>query len=107
MIEKLRIGWKDFDIIEKEPDEDLISGGNFCYGRIRYDDQQILLNSNYSEAQKTTTLIHEAMHALDDAYDLELTERQVVCLGNGIASLIADNPELLEELKALYKSTSE
>jgi hypothetical protein len=107
MLKRLKIGWKDYEVEEKEPDGDLISGGDICYGRIHYDDPRIIINSKYSKSQKVTTLIHEAIHGIDELYDLDLTEKQVVCLGNGFAMLIKDNPSIIKAFKALYKSTSE
>jgi hypothetical protein len=107
VINRLKIGWKTYEVFEKAVDDDLISGGDRCYGRIVYGDQQIYINSEYPETQKTTTLIHEALHAIDDAYDIGLEENQVIRVGNGIAALISDNPALLDELKILCKSTSE
>ena len=107
MLKRLKIGWKNYEISEKTVDADLISGGDRCYGRIVYGDQRIYINSEYPETQKTTTLMHEAVHGIDDLMCLGLEEKQVSALANGIAALISDNPELLEEMKILCKSTSE
>ena len=107
MINKLKIGWKIYDVVEKEPNGDLIMGGDLCYGKIQHDERKIFINSSYDAAQKITTLIHEAIHGIEDLMNLELEEKQVSAMANGIATLIADNPQLIKEFKTLYKSASE
>lgn len=49
----------------------------------------------YDEAD---TLIHECLHALDERFQLNLTERQIYCTTVGLLSLLQDNPNLLQYL---------
>jgi hypothetical protein len=49
----------------------------------------------YDEAD---TLVHECLHALDERFQLNLTERQVYCTTVGLLSLLQDNPNMLQYL---------
>lgn len=33
---KVKIGWKEYKILEQAPDEALIDGGTICYGQVFY-----------------------------------------------------------------------
>jgi hypothetical protein len=48
-------------------------------------------NLTVSEAGKTETLIHELIHHIDWAFQLRLTERQVLCIARGLLAVIRDN----------------
>ena len=107
MIDRLKVGWKVYDVIYTEPDSNLILGGDHCYGKIHHDEQKIYINTQYDDTQKITTIIHEALHGIENLMSFDLEEKHVSALANGIAMIIADNPGLLTEMKILCKSTSE
>jgi len=91
---RIKIGWREYNIKIREPDFDLIHEGQECYGQIKYQRNEILLNSLYPEDQQKTTLIHETLHGLDGVYGIGLDEKQVEQLGNALMGLIVDNPNL-------------
>lgn len=72
----------------------LNSDDGICYGRIFHDKREIYLNGDYDEDQQKATLLHEAIHAIDELYGIRISEEQVEQLGNGLYSLIKDNPDL-------------
>lgn len=92
---KVKIGWKEYKILEQAPDEALIDGGTICYGQVFYDRQEIYINKNYRKKHKKATLLHEVIHAIDEQYSIDLKEEQVVSLTHGLMSVLKDNPEIL------------
>ena len=49
--------------------------------------------TSQSPQQKRDTLLHEAIHAVDDTMQLDLSEEQVHSLAGGIYALLSDNPK--------------
>lgn len=92
---KVKIGWKYYEIINKEMDSDLIKDGQECFGRIDFDKQVIYLNSAYSKEQREATLIHEILHGIDNLYQIDLSEKQVALLADGLYTVIKDNGGLI------------
>lgn len=92
---KVKIGWKEYKILEQPPDEALIDGGTICYGQVFYDRQEIYINKNYRKKHRKATLLHEVIHAIDEQYSIDLKEEQVVSLTHGLMSVLKDNPEIL------------
>jgi len=43
-------------------------------------------------------LLHECIHAIDDCFQLKLSERQVYCLAVGVLALLRDNRDMLAYL---------
>lgn len=62
-------------------------------GLCHSDQQQIWILDSNTEETNTNVLLHECLHALSDAYDLELSERQVTVLATALISFARDNPE--------------
>jgi hypothetical protein len=49
-------------------------------------------------------VLHEVVHAIDNAMQLNMTERQVYCVTTGLIATLKDNQQFLEYLyKALKK----
>jgi len=61
------------------------------YGECDVDTCIIKLRDNQNSQMKKDTLLHEAIHAIDDAMGLNLTEKQVRGLGTAIYALFHDN----------------
>ena len=76
--------------------DNLHDGGRDLYGQIQYVPEKILLNSASSEEQHKATLIHEALHGLDELYNIGLKENQVEKLGVAFYMLVKDNPEMFD-----------
>lgn len=53
---------------------------------------------------ESETLLHETIHGLDEAMQLNMSERQVYCLAAGLMAMLSENQHYLEYLnKALKK----
>ena len=59
---------------------------------------RIRLSAVNEPSRQKETLIHELIHAISDAYDSELDERQVSTLSRGLYAAFVDNPKLLAYL---------
>lgn len=91
MLEKIKIGWKSYNIEYTEPNDNLVEGA-ICYGRIDYDKQKIYLNHNYAKHQQKATLIHEVLHGISDMYCINtLNEDTVTRLAEALYTLLIDN----------------
>jgi len=44
------------------------------------------------------TLLHECIHAIDDCFQLKMSERQVYCVTVGVIALLRDNRDMLAYL---------
>jgi len=55
---------------------------------------RIARDLNPLHGQQVDTLIHEALHVINDDRAMGLTEEQVHNLANGVAALLIDNPRL-------------
>jgi len=61
------------------------------YGHINHAGQVIKVATAYGPARAEITLVHEAIHAVDDFFMLELSERQVECLAKGLCMMARDS----------------
>ena len=91
MLEKIKIGWKEYKIEHSKVKSTLVVEGSECYGQISYDDQVIYLREGNTEEQDRATLIHEALHGISDMYYLKLDEETVTRLGDALYTVIKDN----------------
>jgi Zn-dependent peptidase ImmA (M78 family) len=62
-------------------------------GLCHSDIQEIWLNSSNSPESMLNTLLHECIHTIDHAYDLDMSERQVTVLATALIAFARDNPE--------------
>lgn len=60
-------------------------------GMTRFEPKQILLKTGESNKETVHTYIHELIHAVSDAYDVGLTESQVLKLEKALYYLIKPN----------------
>jgi hypothetical protein len=76
--------------------DDSHAAGNWDYetGELR-----IARDLNPLHGQQVDTLIHEALHVINDDRALGLSEEQVHNVSNGIAALLIDNPRLTRWLQ--------
>ena len=68
------------------------------YGMIDHPSQTIYVNSTVPFARQVETLLHEAIHGIDDRAFLELDERQVRVVASGLYTLFMENEEILTAL---------
>ena len=69
-------------------------------GKCLRDKCEIRINTEHDHQAVQDTLLHEVLHSLSYAYDLELTESQVVRLTSGLTALMLDNPDFIEYLQS-------
>lgn len=91
ILKKVKVLYKEYTVEEQI---NLHDENGELYGQIHYFSEKILLNTDASEEQKKSTLMHELIHALDEMYDIGLEERHVEKLGNALYMLQKDNPRL-------------
>jgi len=67
-------------------------------GEYNYDDYSIKIKSGQHPLAEADTLLHECIHAIDDCFQLKMSERQVYCLAVGVLALLRDNRDMLAYL---------
>ncbi len=91
LIDKVKIGWKEYKIKLLESQQTLKTGTGECYGEIFYDEKVIHINKAYDVEFQEATLIHEVLHGIEDMYNLELGEETVTRLAQAIYTVLKDN----------------
>lgn len=76
-----------------------------AWGEYDYEAQIVRLRNGQQLAFEADTLLHELLHAIDDAMQLGLKERQVHCVATGIIALFKDNPAFLEYLNYAIRTS--
>jgi hypothetical protein len=84
----LKIIGREYDVVKLQEYEDQVGGVDF-------DTSVISLRAGQQKLLECDTLIHEAVHVIDEIFQLEMTERQVFCTVAGIIALLRDNPSLM------------
>lgn len=87
----IRILYKKYNV---EFESNLHDENGDLYGQILYMPEKITLNSAAFTEQQKSTLLHEAVHGLDEMYGIGLKEEQVEKLGTAMYMLVKDNPEM-------------
>ena len=87
-------------IIGKEYTVQLLSAEEFpdSYGETHTAQDVIKIRTGQTLYDEADTLLHETIHALDERFQLNLTERQVYCTTVGLLSFLKDNPDMLQYL---------
>lgn len=67
-------------------------------GEYDYEHQIVRLRDGQQPVFEADTVLHELIHAIDDAMQLGMKERQVHCTAVGLIALLRDNPDFLEYL---------
>lgn len=91
MIDKIKVGWKEYRVVETNDAQKLALGNQLCYGNVNYGEFVIHINENISEEQKEATLIHEILHAIDNLWNIDLMEDEVTRLADGIQTVLVQN----------------
>jgi len=61
------------------------------YGQVDHMQHWIRLGNTFPPDHQAVTFLHEVLHALDAAYDLDLSERQIDLLGVTLMAFLKDN----------------
>lgn len=80
----------------ERPTRPLIEGSP-VWGHYSNVHQRILVDESVSEDRAAVTLLHEALHAIDDLVHLDLTEEQVIRLAPALLAFLRDNDLLRED----------
>jgi hypothetical protein len=95
-IKKIKLLGKTYDVILANLDE--------CEAEINFESLQIFVH-NMAEENVAEAILHEIIHAIDDALELKLGETGVNQMSNVMFSFLMDNPEFLKKILSLYKKT--
>jgi hypothetical protein len=88
----LRIVGREFEVKMLDEYEGQVGG-------VDHPSCTINIKSGQQKLLEADTILHEAVHVLDEIFQLGLTERHVYCLTGGIIALLRDNPELVKYLQ--------
>lgn len=80
--------------------ERLTDGEDTFAGRIDHDAQQILMQDGQTLDSEQDTLLHEVMHGVERAMDLEVPETVIHRLATGLLAVMKDNPGFFTYLRA-------
>lgn len=91
---KVKIGYKEYEIIKKQQ---VIELPNDCYGKIDYDKEIIEISNRFNQKQQNQTFLHKLVHGIFeklDLHDLRQDERIVNQLATALYEVILDNPHI-------------
>lgn len=93
MIDTLKIGWKEYQVVVTKPDSTLHLDGHECFGTINYLDQVIYLRESNSDDQMMGTLIHEVLHGIGDMFSIEPLKKEKLTtkLATALYTVLKDN----------------
>lgn len=72
-------------------------------GQCDQDVEIIRIHNHQKKFNEADTLVHECFHAIDERFQLSLSERQVYCMAVGLLNVFKDNPALIEYIKEAVK----
>lgn len=96
------VGGLLYDVQEREDRE----FSDEYFGRISFPDQIIWIAKGSTPGRKVETLLHEVIHAIDDAGKLDLDERQVSVLTRGLYAMFVENPDVLDAVLHVAMTTA-
>lgn len=79
--------------------EELKDGADTFAGRIDNDRQRIIIEDGQTTSSEQDTLLHEVLHGIESAMDLDLEESKVRRMATGLLAVLKDNPDFLEYLQ--------
>lgn len=90
----IKISGINYQVVENSSD---VMGGRL--GLADFNSQTISINQDYSNQTKMIARWHETLHILSSAYNIKLTEDQVVVLTHAIVALLEDNKDIVENFR--------
>lgn len=94
---KIKIGYKYYDVIYTDSLSSFINIYEpGVQGRIFYTDSQIFILNHKDERNTKNTLLHEIIHAILNMEAIEMEERDVINLANGIHTFLKENQKTVE-----------
>lgn len=87
-LDRVKICGVTYSVIHKS-DTEMPAELGMCHSDL----QEIWLRKSNTEETNTNVLLHECLHAISDALDLELSERQVNVTATALIAFARDNPK--------------
>jgi hypothetical protein len=98
------MSFKNINIIGREYEVFFLDDLKELVGNCDSDNLKINIKNGQPALLETDTVLHEVVHAIDVAMQLNMSERQVYCVTTGLIATLKDNQQFLEYLyKALKK----
>lgn len=95
----MKILGKEYKVIFTDTNsKDLIEDNSLCFGRTDLNKATITIARGLAKDVKNEVLVHESLHALSEALDIDLTETQIIRLAEGIMAFIKDNKKFINEI---------
>lgn len=88
---KLKVGCFVFEVVQTSR----VANEQALKGQCCHFDRQIRIDSDMKPCDKAEVMLHETLHAVDDFAKLNLSEMTICRLGNALAMVLVDNPELV------------
>ena len=79
--------------------DDLKEGDDTFAGRIDHERQRVMIEEGQTLDSEQDTLLHEVMHGVERAMDLDLEETKVRRMATGLLAVFKDNPDFLDFLR--------
>ena len=64
-------------------------------GHILYDKAIIKIDSRLALVSQRLTMMHEIVHGIADYLDVDMSEKEVSRMANGITAMLMDNPDVV------------
>lgn len=97
-MDKVKIGYKEFEVIKTDAKQVLYENGSECIGQIYYDENKLYINGKFPQDTLKEAFIHEVVHGISYMFNVNLTEEQVMALGQGLYTVMRDNGYDLEDI---------
>ena len=96
MIDKIKIGYREYNVVYDEKLNTPDKNGDTFYGKIDYTKEKIRLNPKYKDKkyEQLETFIHEVLHGIFKAYGYEkyrVDEDLINTVSCGFTNVIKDN----------------
>ena len=64
-------------------------------GHILFDKAVIIIDSELALVSQRLTMMHEIVYGIADYLDVDMSEKEVSLMANGITAMLMDNPEVV------------
>lgn len=95
-LQSVRVLGRNFKVIYGSAEQ-----GMTDLGLAHFDAGFINIRNGQTEIGERNALLHEVLHLLDFSTQLELTEKQITVLANGLIGVFEDNPEFTKFITKL------
>lgn len=93
---KIKVAGIEYSILQKSNEE-----MQNRIGLANFNTQEIFINREHTTQTKKIAYFHEILHIISDAYNLSLTENQVKFGTHALIAFLADNTNIISNLKEI------